>query len=136
MLIVASSAAVRADRGASAEPGAQAPPAVNAPPAQAHRQPKGPSALVGRVNVNTATAEQLALLPGLGPRRAAALIALRTRRPLRRTRDVTRVRGIGRRTWRRWRPFLAVSGETTLGRPRAGLTVLPTVPDSARGHPR
>ena len=70
----------------------------------------------GVVNINTATAEQLGLLPGIGETKARAIVAHRQRRPFARIEDLVAVRGIGRSTLRRLRPYLAVRGETTLTR--------------------
>src|SRR5687768_11411464 len=75
------------------------------------------AAAEGTVNLNTATAAQLQLLPGIGESRARAIIEVRQRRPFARVDDVVGVRGIGRATLRRLRPYLAVRGETTLTRP-------------------
>lgn len=71
----------------------------------------------GVVNVNTATVEQLTLLPGIGPSRAEAIVEARQRRPFRAVQDLLRVRGIGRSTLLRLRPYLTVQGETTLTQP-------------------
>ncbi len=70
----------------------------------------------GVVNVNTATATQLALLPGVGPSRADAIIRARQRRPFRTVNELARVRGIGRATLQRLGPYVSVTGETTLAR--------------------
>lgn len=82
-----------------------------------------PAAPEGVVNIQTATAEELQRLPGVGPSKAAAIIAFRERTAFRRVEDILRVRGIGRATFRRLRPYLSVSGPTTLatdvGAPRA-----------------
>jgi competence protein ComEA len=70
--------------------------------------------LVGVVNVNTASAEQLALLPGVGPARASAIIAHRTKNgAFKKPEDLIAVSGIGERAFERLRPYVAVSGETT-----------------------
>lgn len=70
--------------------------------------------LVGVVNVNTATAEQLELLPGVGPSRASAIIAHRAKHgAFKKPEDLIEVSGIGERAFERLRPFVAVSGETT-----------------------
>lgn len=58
------------------------------------------------INVNSATAEQLDQLPGIGPSRAAAIVAARTRRPFRRLTDLLRVPGIGRVTLQRLAPYV------------------------------
>ncbi|MBX7193388.1 MAG: ComEA family DNA-binding protein [Sandaracinaceae bacterium] len=73
-----------------------------------------PAAAEGVVNIQTATADELQRLPGIGPSKAAAIIAFRERTAFRRVEDILRVRGIGRATFRRLRPYLTVSGQTTL----------------------
>lgn len=71
----------------------------------------------GVVNIQTASAEQLVLLPGIGPSKAQAIVEARERRAFRRVEDIMRVRGIGRATFRRLRPMLTVDGPTTLSAP-------------------
>lgn len=69
----------------------------------------------GVVNLNTATAEELERLPGVGPARAEAIVRLRTRvQRFGRVEDLVRVRGIGRATLRHMRPYLTLAGPTTL----------------------
>ena len=69
----------------------------------------------GVVNLNQATEPELTRLPGIGPSRAQAIIALRDRmKRFKRIEDIMRVKGIGRRTFRKLRPMLALEGPTTL----------------------
>ncbi len=69
----------------------------------------------GVVNINTGTQEELERLPGVGPARAEAIVRLRTRvQRFGRVEDLTRVRGIGRATLRHMRPYLTLTGPTTL----------------------
>ena len=82
--------------------------------AQSRSTATSEAAASGVVNINTATAEQLSLLPGVGPTRARAIIAAREQRPFRAVRELQRVRGIGWAMVQRLRPYLTVSGETTL----------------------
>ena len=89
-----------------------APGSPSSPEGQAKRG--APRRLTGKVNLNEAPRATLMLLPGLGPKRARAILAMRDRRPLRKIADVLRVRGIGRRSLRKWRGHLAVRGESTL----------------------
>lgn len=75
----------------------------------------GASAPEGVVNVNSAGEEELQRLPGVGPARATAIVALRTRlQRFRAAEDLLRVRGIGRVGFRRMRPYVSLAGETTL----------------------
>jgi competence protein ComEA len=67
----------------------------------------------GVVNINTAEIGVLALLPGIGPAKAAQIAAYRKRRPFRTVDELVRIRGIGRRMVRRLRVHLAVAGPTT-----------------------
>lgn len=71
----------------------------------------------GVVNLNTATAEELARLPGIGESKAQAIITRRENHRFSRIEDVMRVRGIGRATFRRLQSMLTVEGETTLPAP-------------------
>lgn len=52
----------------------------------------------GRVDVNSASAAELASLPGIGDSKAAAIIAEREKKPFASVDDLERVRGIGART--------------------------------------
>ncbi|MBI4914667.1 MAG: helix-hairpin-helix domain-containing protein [Acidobacteria bacterium] len=74
----------------------------------------------GVVNINTATAAQLQLLPGVGPSRAQAIIERREEHPYRRPEDLLAIRGIGRSTLTRLLPYITVDGDTTLTRPVPG----------------
>jgi competence protein ComEA len=67
----------------------------------------------GVVNLNTAPAGLLSLLPGVGPAKADAIVTYRTRRPFRTVDELVRIKGIGRKMVRRLRPHLAVAGPTT-----------------------
>ena len=71
----------------------------------------------GVVNIKTATVGELTRLPGVGPSKASAIVQYRERRPFERVRDILRVRGIGRKTFRELKHYLVVEGPTTLGAP-------------------
>lgn len=59
------------------------------------------------VYVNYASADELRRLPGVGPKRAVAILALRQRLGrFQRVEDLLRVKGIGRATIRKWRPLV------------------------------
>lgn len=70
--------------------------------------------LSGVINLNQADEEALELLPGIGPSRAAAIVEYRKNRPFKRVDDLVRIKGIGKKTMVKLRPYLAVSGQTTL----------------------
>ncbi len=70
--------------------------------------------LTGVVNVNTATLEELQLLPGVGESRARALMDARKQRGGFKSADeLVEVRGIGETSLKRMRPFVALKGKTT-----------------------
>ena len=70
--------------------------------------------LSGTVNVNTATADELQLLPGIGESRAKAVIAMRKQRGgFKALGDLREMRGIGEAGLERLRPFVRFEGKTT-----------------------
>lgn len=71
--------------------------------------------LNGVINVNTASVEQLTLLPGIGESRAREIVALRKQRGAFRSVDaLLSVKGIGEASLARMKPFVKLSGQTTL----------------------
>jgi|GEM_PF-694268 len=68
----------------------------------------------GVVNINTATVEQLRLLPRVGEEKAGRIITHREKTPFKTVNELARVRGIGLKTLRALKPWLSVSGPTTL----------------------
>lgn len=73
----------------------------------------GPSTS-GVVNVNSATAEELTLLPGVGPTKAQAIIRYRTEHgAFKRVEDLAAVKGIGEKGLVKLRPHVALEGKTT-----------------------
>ena len=76
--------------------------------------PLAASALSGVVNVNTASAEELSLLPGVGPARARAIVELRQQRGgFKRIEDLLEVKGIGEASLAKLKPYLALDGKST-----------------------
>jgi competence protein ComEA len=70
--------------------------------------------LVGAVNINTATPEQLELLPGIGEARARAVVSMRKQRGgFKSVDELTEVKGIGEAALERLRPFVRTEGKTT-----------------------
>lgn len=69
----------------------------------------------GVVNINTADAEQLALLPRVGEKAAQRIIEYRTQHgPFKKTSDLMQVKGFGAKTFERVSPYVSLSGQTTL----------------------
>ena len=97
--------------------------------------------LEGVVNLNTATPEELSLIPGVGPARVRNILAYRHAHPFRTVDELARIKGIGRKTIRRWRMHLAVGGPSTAQKvvrpdtPEVGPAQLPA-PSAAAPKPR
>jgi competence protein ComEA len=71
-----------------------------------------------KVNLNTATADQLAEVPGLGPKLAARIVEQRQKSgPFKSVEDVMAVKGIGEKSFAKFQSWLTV-GESP--RPSAG----------------
>ncbi len=73
-------------------------------PAQGKKKP----APAGKINVNTATLQQLRTLPGIGPTLSARIVEAREKQPFRSVDDLRRVKGIGVKTLARLREFVTV----------------------------
>ena len=68
----------------------------------------------GVVNVNTASSEQLQLLPGIGEARARAIVSMRKQNGgFKSLEQLTEVKGIGDAMLERLRPHLSLNGKTT-----------------------
>jgi len=77
-------------------------------------QAAGEGSLTGVVNINTATEEELQMLPGIGEARAKAVIALRQQNGgFQSADDLLAVKGIGETALKRLRPFVSTQGKTT-----------------------
>jgi competence protein ComEA len=72
-----------------------------------------PASNQGVVNVNTATVSELAYLPGIGPSMAEKIVQARSNKPFTREDGITRIKGIGRKTFAKMRPFITLEGPTT-----------------------
>lgn len=67
------------------------------------------------VNVNQASADELARLPRVGPSLAGKIIAHREKNgPFKRAEDLMEVKGVGEKMFTTLKPYVAVSGPTTL----------------------
>jgi competence ComEA-like helix-hairpin-helix protein len=77
-------------------------------------EPAG-SAPSGTVNINSADASQLALLPRIGEKAAQRIIDYRTEHgPFKKATDLMQVKGIGAKTFEGMSAYVAVDGKTTL----------------------
>jgi competence protein ComEA len=89
--------------------------------AQAQTSPRAPreqaepaAATEGVVNLNEATADEIERLPAIGPAKAKAIVDYRKQHPFRRVEDLGKVKGIGRKTLVKLRPYVTLKGPTTL----------------------
>src|SRR5512136_2309520 len=68
-----------------------------------------------QVNINTATVQELQLLPRVGPALAQRIVDFRTANgPFKASEELVRVKGIGEKSFARLAPYVSVSGTTTL----------------------
>ncbi len=69
----------------------------------------------GKANINTASAEQLALLPGVGDKLATEITNYRTANGNFKTiDDIKKVNGVGDKKFEKMKNYIAVEGDTTL----------------------
>ncbi len=92
-------------------------------------------AVQGRININTASAKELEALPSIGGARARALVSYRQQRgTFTRLEEVRQVPDIGDQTFQAIKPYLSLSGTSTLTAPKTEapatattVRVLPTI---------
>ncbi len=72
--------------------------------------------LTGVVNINTAPEAKLRLLPGVGPKKAQAIIAHRTQKPFMQPTELMQVKGFTLKMFNRVKDHVATAGDTTLVR--------------------
>ncbi len=66
------------------------------------------ASLTGRVNINSASADELAKLPGIGPAKAKAIVDYRSEEPFRKPDDLRKVKGIGDKLYERVKDQITV----------------------------
>ena len=72
----------------------------------------------GVVNINTASTEQLAYLPRVGPALAGRIVEFRdSNGKFKATDELILVRGIGEGTYELLKPYVTIDGKTTLTEP-------------------
>lgn len=98
---------------AAAEP--PAPAALQAQANPGAERPAHPRTVVeGKVNLNTASAAELEVVPGIGPATSARILAYRKVRPFGQRNHIMRIKGVGKKTFAKIKDYLTVEGETTL----------------------
>jgi len=70
-------------------------------------------AIEGVVNVNTATVQELSLLPGVGKAKAEQIVQLRQSKPFAAIEDLKAVKGLGAKRLEAMRSHIVFSGDTT-----------------------
>jgi competence protein ComEA len=86
-------------------------PAPPPPPTRPPAVPKKAVAITAPIDVNRATAEQLQMLPGIGPKMAQRVLDERARRPFGSVEELRRVSGIGPKTLEKLRPFVTAGAD-------------------------
>jgi competence protein ComEA len=123
--VASSAATVFATSGPSTLPPSPTASSQAAPSQRSQASPDDP------VILNTATADDLRRLPGVGEKRASLILALRTRLGrFRAVEDLLKVKGIGRATLKRLRPLVRLDA------PPAPMEGAARPPDAGAGAPR
>ncbi len=69
----------------------------------------------GKVNINTATEAQIALLPGLGPKLATEVVNYRRNNGgFKTVEDIKKVSGVGDKKFEKIKDYVVLEGETTI----------------------
>jgi hypothetical protein len=107
-------------------------------PSEPERAPAGAAVLLfgGRLDPNRAEPVALEALPGIGPARAAAIVAAREEAPFCAVAELRRVRGIGPVTLARVAPMLQVDPPPGCGPGGRGKPLSSIAPGGAGGETR
>ena len=73
-----------------------------------------------RVDLNSASVEELAKLPGIGPAKAQAIVSHRSTDPFRRPEDLRNVKGIGDKLYEQLKDQITVGGPAAGSSDRGG----------------
>ena len=73
-----------------------------------------PREVSGVVNINTASAKELELLPGVGKHSAGAIVAYREKAPFKAAHEIVKVKGVGEGTFKKIKTYLTIAGPTTI----------------------
>ncbi|UCD84707.1 MAG: helix-hairpin-helix domain-containing protein [Deltaproteobacteria bacterium] len=88
------------------------------PSSDAGEEAKKEAKLEGVVNINTATAKQLQILPGIGKKKAEEIIKYREEKGnFKAVEDIKNVKGIGDKLFDKIKDNIVVEGETTAKEP-------------------
>lgn len=68
----------------------------------------------GVVNLNEATRDELDRLPGVGKKAVDRILAHREKKPFKRIEELVRVKGFGKKKFQKLKPYLTLTGATTL----------------------
>ena len=84
-------------------------------------KPAAGAVMQGTVNINTADAAELTLLPGIGPKTAVSIVDYRSSiGSFASIDELEKVKGIGSKTLEKLRPYMSLKGETTLKKVKQG----------------
>lgn len=70
--------------------------------------------LTGVVNVNQAGVAELTLLPGVGPKKAVAIVEYAKAHPFKNVEELKAIKGIGDKLLEKLKPYVSVMGPNTL----------------------
>ena len=80
----------------------------------------GAGTTVSRVDLNSASVEELARLPGIGPAKAQAIVSHRSADPFRKPEDLRKVKGIGDKLYEQLKDQITVGGPAAGSSDRGG----------------
>jgi comEA protein len=85
---------------------------AGAPSPQQTEAQKEKSATVSTIDINQASEEDFAKLPGIGPELARRIVAFREKHgSFRRVEDLLVIKGIGHKKWKKIRPYVRVGND-------------------------
>lgn len=85
---------------------------VQEQPSNEEQNPPRTKEAVQLIDINRASVEELAKLPGIGPELGRRIVAFREKHgPFRRVEDLLVIRGVGQKKWKAMRPLVRVGND-------------------------
>ncbi|MDA3864544.1 MAG: helix-hairpin-helix domain-containing protein [Deltaproteobacteria bacterium] len=76
----------------------------------------------GKLNINNASTKKMVIIPGIGRKKAAAIVKYRQKRKFSKLNQIKRIKGIGNKLFAKMKKFLKLKGKSDIRRVKVKYT--------------